>query len=35
MTLLNIWELKKIAMRNMARHRVKTILTAAALCPLC
>jgi ABC-type lipoprotein release transport system permease subunit len=26
-----IWELKKIALRNLARHKVKTILTSAAI----
>ena len=31
MTIHNIWELKKIAMRNLARHKVKTILTSAAI----
>jgi len=31
MTLSGIWELKKIAMRNLARHKVKTILTSAAI----
>jgi len=31
MKLSGIWELKKIAMRNLARHKVKTILTAAAV----
>ncbi|MCL2067088.1 MAG: FtsX-like permease family protein [Treponema sp.] len=31
MTLYGIWELKKIAMRNLARHKVKTILTSAAI----
>ena len=29
--LFSIWELKKIAMRNLARHKVKTILTSAAI----
>jgi len=31
MTLRSIWELKKIAMRNLARHKVKTLLTSAAV----
>jgi putative ABC transport system permease protein len=31
MTISGIWELKKIAMRNLARHKVKTILTSAAI----
>jgi len=31
MTLSGIWELKKIAMRNLARHKVKTVLTSAAI----
>jgi putative ABC transport system permease protein len=31
MTLSGIWELKKIAMRNLARHKVKTLLTSAAI----
>jgi len=31
MKLSGIWELKKIAMRNLARHKVKTILTSAAI----
>jgi ABC-type lipoprotein release transport system permease subunit len=31
MTLHGIWELKKIALRNLARHKVKTLLTAAAI----
>jgi putative ABC transport system permease protein len=31
MTLSGIWELKKIAVRNLARHKVKTILTSAAI----
>jgi ABC-type lipoprotein release transport system permease subunit len=31
MTLSGIWQLKKIAMRNLARHKVKTILTSAAI----
>ena len=31
MTLYGIWELKKIALRNLARHKVKTMLTAAAI----
>ena len=31
MTLSGIWELKKLALRNLARHRVKTILTSAAI----
>jgi ABC-type lipoprotein release transport system permease subunit len=31
MTLFGIWELKKIALRNLARHKVKTILTSAAI----
>jgi ABC-type lipoprotein release transport system permease subunit len=31
MILSGIWELKKIAMRNLARHKVKTILTSAAI----
>jgi len=31
MTLSGIWELKKIAMRNLARHKVKTILTSSAI----
>ena len=29
--LYSIWELKKIAMRNLARHKVKTILTSLAI----
>ncbi|MCL2130800.1 MAG: ABC transporter permease, partial [Treponema sp.] len=29
--LFSIWELKKIAMRNLARHKVKTLLTSAAI----
>jgi len=31
MTLSGIWELKKLALRNLARHKVKTILSAAAI----
>ncbi|MCL2127069.1 MAG: FtsX-like permease family protein [Treponema sp.] len=31
MKLSGIWELKKIAMRNLARHKVKTALTSAAI----
>jgi ABC-type lipoprotein release transport system permease subunit len=31
MTINGIWELKKIAMRNLARHKVKTVLTSAAV----
>ena len=31
MTLRGIFELKKIAMRNLARHKVKTLLTSAAI----
>jgi putative ABC transport system permease protein len=31
MTLLGIWELKKIALRNLARHKVKTVLTSLAI----
>ena len=31
MTLTGIWQLKKIALRNLARHKVKTILTIAAI----
>ena len=31
MTLSGIWELKKMAMRNLARHKVKTILTCLAI----
>ena len=31
MTLFGIWELKKIALRNLARHRVKTLLTSMAI----
>jgi ABC-type lipoprotein release transport system permease subunit len=31
MNLSGIWELKKIALRNLARHKVKTLLTAAAI----
>ena len=31
MSILGIWELKKIAMRNLARHKTKTILTCAAI----
>ena len=31
MTLSGIWQLKKIAMRNLARHKVKTVLTTAAI----
>ena len=31
MSINGIWELKKIAMRNLARHKVKTILTSAAI----
>ncbi|MDR2575716.1 MAG: ABC transporter permease, partial [Treponema sp.] len=31
MTLSGIWQLKKIAMRNLARHKVKTLLTSAAI----
>jgi len=31
MTLSGIWELKKMALRNLARHKVKTLLTSAAI----
>ena len=31
MTMRGIWELKKIALRNLARHKVKTVLTSAAI----
>ena len=31
MNLSGVWELKKIALRNLARHKVKTILTSAAI----
>ena len=31
MTLSGIWQLKKIALRNLARHKVKTILTSLAI----
>jgi len=31
MNISGIWELKKMAMRNLARHKVKTILTSAAI----
>ena len=31
MNMYSIWELKKIAMRNLARHKVKTLLTSAAI----
>ncbi|MDR0447200.1 MAG: FtsX-like permease family protein [Treponema sp.] len=31
MTLFGIWEMKKMALRNLARHKVKTILTSAAI----
>ncbi|MCL2806143.1 MAG: FtsX-like permease family protein [Treponema sp.] len=31
MNLKGIWQLKKIAMRNLARHKVKTFLTSAAI----
>jgi ABC-type lipoprotein release transport system permease subunit len=31
MTLSNIWQLKKIALRNLARHKVKTLLTSSAI----
>jgi len=31
MKLSGIWELKKIALRNLARHKVKTILTSVAI----
>jgi len=31
MKLSGIWELKKIATRNLARHKVKTLLTSAAI----
>jgi len=31
MKLSGIWELKKMAMRNLARHKVKTILTSLAI----
>ncbi|MDR2701988.1 MAG: FtsX-like permease family protein [Spirochaetaceae bacterium] len=31
MKLSGIWELKKIALRNLARHKVKTVLTAMAI----
>ena len=31
MSINGIWELKKIALRNLARHKVKTLLTCAAI----
>ena len=31
MTLSGIWELKRIALRNLARHKVKTLLTSLAI----
>ena len=31
MTLRGIWELKKLALRNLARHKGKTLLTSAAI----
>ena len=31
MTIYGIWELKKLALRNLARHKVKTLLTSAAI----
>ena len=31
MSINGIWEIKKIALRNLARHKVKTILTVAAI----
>jgi ABC-type lipoprotein release transport system permease subunit len=31
MTLSGIWEIKKMALRNLARHKVKTILTCLAI----
>ncbi|MDR1870130.1 MAG: ABC transporter permease, partial [Treponema sp.] len=31
MSIYGIWELKKIALRNLARHRVKTVLTSLAI----
>jgi ABC-type lipoprotein release transport system permease subunit len=31
MNLNGIWQLKKIALRNLARHKVKTVLTSAAV----
>jgi len=31
MSIYGIWELKKIAMRNLARHKVKTVLTSLAI----
>jgi len=31
MNLTGIWQLKKIALRNLARHKVKTLLTSAAI----
>ncbi|WP_461246218.1 ABC transporter permease [Treponema sp. R6D11] len=31
MTLSSIWELKKLALRNLARHKVKTVLTSLAI----
>ncbi|MDR0321216.1 MAG: FtsX-like permease family protein [Treponema sp.] len=31
MKLLSLWELKKMAMRNLARHKVKTLLTSMAI----
>ncbi|MCL2411386.1 MAG: FtsX-like permease family protein, partial [Treponema sp.] len=31
MNLFGIWELKKIALRNLARHKAKTVLTALAI----
>src|SRR5215469_11985674 len=31
MSIIGIWELKKIAMRNLLRHKVKTLLTSLAI----
>ena len=31
MSIYGIWELKKIALRNLARHKVKTVLTSLAI----
>ena len=31
MTIFGIWELKKLALRNLARHKTKTILTSTAI----
>ena len=31
MTILGIWQLKKIALRNLARHKTKTVLTSLAI----